>query len=193
MRSKRYGNIKLCNFYGIDFCSIELNFFMEKNLDNAEALKKFKRLVEDIDTCMFITNSLDNLNRTRPMATIEVEDDGTLWFYTDIRSIKVEEVSNQHNVHLVYAHPGKSSYLNVWGKADVLTDRQQIVDKWSPIVKAWFPDGINDPNLALLKVQPYEAYYWEAESGKMVEFLKIAASVVTGKRLAEGAEGSLNI
>jgi hypothetical protein len=42
-------------------------------------------------------------------------------------------------------------------------------------------------------VQPYEAYYWEAESGKMVEFFKMAASIVTGKRLAEGTEGSLNI
>ena len=166
---------------------------MEKNLDNTEALKKFKHLVDDIKTCMFITNTAGINEHTRPMATIEVEDDGTLWFYTDVRSVKVEEVADQHTVHLVYAHPGKSVYLDVWGRATVITDRQQIVDKWSPIVKAWFPDGITDPNLALLKVQPQETYYWEAESGKMVQFFKMAASIVAGKRLAEGAEGSLNI
>ena len=105
----------------------------------------------------------------------------------------VEEVQDERTVHLVYAHPGKSTYLDVWGRATIVTNRQQIVDKWSPIVKAWFPDGITDPNLILLKVQPYEVYYWEAESGKMVQFFKMAASIVTGKRLAEGAEGSLNI
>ena len=166
---------------------------MEKNLGNKEALEKLKKLVEEINICMFITNTRGDQEHTRPMATIEVEDNGLLWFYTDVRSIKVEEVTMQREVHLVYAHPGKSSYLDVWGSAEIVTDRQQVIDKWSPVVKAYFPDGANDPNLALLKVQPVEAYYWEAESGKMIHFLKMAASVVVGKRLAEGAEGSLNL
>lgn len=165
---------------------------MEKNLQNEEALKKFKKLVTDINTCMFITDNRDS-NHTRPMATIEVEDNGTLWFFTDIRSIKVEEVSADHNVHLVYAHPGKESYLDVWGHATVVKDKQAIVDKWSPLVKAWFPDGIDDPNLGLLKVEPNNLYYWDAESGKMVQFLKMAASVVTGKTLADGTEGKLQL
>jgi general stress protein 26 len=166
---------------------------MQKTLDNKQAIEKFKHLVEDIKVCMFITNSSADTERTRPMATIETEDNGTLWFYTDLRSIKVEDVAQQNTVHLVYAHPGKESYLNVWGTAEVITDRQQVVDKWSPIVKAWFPDGVADPNLGLLKVQPTEVYYWEAESGKMVQFLKMATSIVTGKRLADSAEGSINL
>lgn len=166
---------------------------MEKNLENEEALKKFKKLVEEIRTCMFITNSTSEQEHTRPMATIEAENNGTLWFYTDIRSIKVEEVSTDRKVHLTFAHPGKDSYLDVWGTASVVTDKQQIKDKWNPMVKAWFPDGVDDPNLALLKVQPGESYYWDSETGKMVKFLKMAASAVTGKRLAEGAEGTLNL
>ncbi len=165
---------------------------MEKNLQSDEALKKFRKLVNDINVCMFITNNPEN-DHTRPMATIEVEENGTLWFFTDIRSIKVEEVSRDNKVHLVYAHPGKESYLDVWGKASVVTDKSTIKDKWSPIVKAWFPNGVEDPNLALLKVEPQNNYYWDAETGKMVAFLKIAASVVTGKSLAEGAEGKLKV
>jgi general stress protein 26 len=165
---------------------------MEKNLENDEAAKKFKKLVMDINVCMFITNNREN-NHTRPMATIEVEDNGSLWFFTDVRSIKVEEVSAENTVHLVYAHPGKESYMDVWGKADVITDKKIIKDKWKPLVKAWFPNGVDDPNLALLKVQPNNIYYWDAETGKMVAFLKIAASAVTGKQLAEGAEGKLKV
>ena len=165
---------------------------MEKNLQNEEAAKKFKKLVSDINVCMFITNNHIN-DHTRPMATIEVEDNATLWFFTDLRSIKVEEISTENKVHLVYAHPGKENYLDVCGKASVITDRALVKEKWSPMVKAWFPQGADDPNLALLKVVPTDVYYWDAETGKMVSFLKIAASVVTGKQLAEGTEGKLNV
>ena len=164
---------------------------MEKNLQSEEALKKFKELVEDINVCMFITNSTDEYDHTRPMATIDVEDDATLWFYTDIRSIKVEEVTTDKRVHLVYAHPGKDSYLDVWGTSVIVNDRELIKSKWNPVVKAYFPNGADDPNLALMKVTPHSIYYWESETGKMVQFMKMAASVVAGKRLAEGAEGKL--
>lgn len=167
---------------------------MEKNLQHDQALEKFSKLVKDVNICMFITNNhSDAATHTRPMATVDVEKDGTLWFYTDIRSIKVDEVSSDHDVHLVYAHPGKDSYLDVWGSASVVTDRQQIKDKWTPMVKVYFAGGADDPNLALLKVTPKHCYYWDNESGKMVYFLKAAASVVTGKRLAGGAEGKLDI
>ncbi len=94
-------------------------------------------------------------------------------------------------VHLTYAHPGKESYMDVWGSAKIVTDKQQIKDKWSPIIKAWFPDGVDDPNIALLKIKPNQCYYWDAETGKMVQFLKMAAAAITGKRLADGKEGKL--
>ncbi len=167
---------------------------MEKNLQNEEALEKFKSLVKDVNVCMFITSTRDDAQtHTRPMATVDVEDDGTLWFYTDIRSIKVDEVEAQNTVHLVYAHPGKSSYLDVWGTASVVRDKQQIKDKWTPMVKVYFSEGADDPNLALLKVKPEDCYYWDTETGKMVYFFKAAASIVTGERLAEGAKGSLDV
>ena len=165
---------------------------MEKNLQSEEALQKFKKLVDDIKVCMFITNHSET-DHTRPMYTIETDENGTLWFFTDIRSIKVEEVSQEKNVHLVYAHPGKDSYLDVWASASVITDRQTIQGKWTPFVKAWFPNGVADPNIALLKVQPRNVYYWDAEAGKMISFLKIVVGAFAGKRVAEDAEGKLAI
>lgn len=164
---------------------------MEKNLQSEEALKKFKKLVEDIRVCMFTTNSDGENEHTRPMATIDVEEDGTLWFYTDIRSIKVEEVATDKAVHLTYAHPGKESYMDVRGRASIETNRELVKKKWSPLVKAWFPNGAEDPNLALVKVNPLRSYYWDAETGKMMQFVKMAASVVTGQKLADGTEGKL--
>ncbi|MGZ5191277.1 MAG: pyridoxamine 5'-phosphate oxidase family protein, partial [Flavisolibacter sp.] len=143
---------------------------MEKNLQNKEAKEKFKKLVNDIKVCMFITNNPES-DHTRPMFTIEVEEDDSLWFFTDSRSLKVEEVKGDKNVHLVYAHPGKESYLDVWGSATINTDKKNIKDKWTPLMKAWFQDGVDDPNLCLLKVKPQNVYYWDAEHGKMISIL----------------------
>ena len=171
---------------------VQQRICMEKNLSNEEALKKFKKLVNDINVCMFITNN-EKENHTRPMATIEVEENGTLWFFTDNRSVKVEEVSANHTAHLVYAHPGKESYLDVWGNASIITDKQMIKNKWSPIIKAWFPGGIDDPKLALLKITPQDVYYWDAETGKMLSFLKITTSAISGKQFSEGVHGKLEV
>lgn len=166
---------------------------MQKDLSNEEALDKFKKLVKDINVCMFITNQ-PGQDHTRPMYTVETDEQGALWFYTNIRSIKVEEVSADHTVHLVYAHPGKESFMDVWGRADVIRDQQQLKDKWTPMIKAWFPDGVDDPNLCLLKVQPQTVYYWDAESGRMVSFLKILAGAVTGKpALSNDAQGEIKL
>ncbi len=167
---------------------------MEKSLQSEEALQKFKKIVEEVRICMFITNQRTNDEHTRPMATIEVDAQGTLWFYTDIRSIKVEEVATQREVHLTFAHPGKESYMDVWGTGSIVTDRQLIKEKWSPVVKAYFPNGTDDPNLALLKVTPTDVYYWESETGKMMQFLKQAAAAVTkNPAVAKSAEGKLEL
>lgn len=165
---------------------------MEKNLQQTEALDKLKKLVDEVKICMFITKPEDEQS-SRPMATIKAEEDGTLWFYTHRSSGKTAEINADQDVHLVYSHPGKDSYLDLWGTGSVVTDRQKIKEFWNPMIKAWFPNGVDDPDICLLKVRPDTAYYWDSETGKMVEFIKILASAVTGKRFAEGSEGALNI
>ena len=165
---------------------------MEKNLNNQEAQKKLKKLAEEISICMFIT-APDDDQSSRPMATIKADDDGTLWFYTHRSSGKTFQIENDQDVHLVYSHPGKESYMDVWGKSNVIEDRDKIRELWNPIVKAWFPQGVEDPDLCLLQVKPYTAHYWDSEQGKMIAFIKILTSAVTGKKLAEGVEGSLDI
>ena len=165
---------------------------MEKHLQNEEARKKFKELVEEIKVCMFITATQSDHEHTRPMYAVDVDREGSVWFFTDIRSIKVEEVTVERDVHLVFSHPGKESYMDVWGKASVNTDRALIKEKWNPMIKAWFPGGSDDPNVALLQVKPTNVYYWDTEAGKMVEFIKtIVGAITSNPKIAEGKEGKL--
>src|SRR5688572_23672836 len=116
---------------------------MEKNLERMEALQKFREIVDEVRVCMFITSTSQN-ESARPMATIHTEEDGTLWFFANRNSGKVHELNTDHVVHLVYAHPGKNVYLDVWGLANVVADRQKIKELWAPGVKAWFPEGPDD-------------------------------------------------
>jgi pyridoxamine 5'-phosphate oxidase like protein len=60
-------------------------------------------------------------------------------------------------------------------------DRQKIEELWNPIYKAWFPKGLEDPDLALLKVEVQEAEYWDTPSGKMVQLIGFVKAIATGE------------
>ena len=164
---------------------------MEKNLHSQEAIEKLQSLLKDIGTCMFFTNTQAGVHNARPMAVIEVDVNGNLWFFTGLQSAMVKDIKIDSNVHLVFAHPAKDSYVDLRGRASIEQDRKSIEEKWNPIVKAWFPEGQNDPDLCMIKVKTDEAHYWDSNNTRMGEMLKIAASVISGNKLSEGIHGDL--
>jgi general stress protein 26 len=163
---------------------------MTKSFDREEGLKKLKDMVESIGTCMFITKNND-ASHVRPMATAKIDDNADLWFFTKRTSPKVTELLADEDVQLLYSHPGKDSYLNIIGKATIEPNREKIKELWSPLIKAWFPEGVDDPELTLLKVEVDSAYYWDSGTNKMVSFFKMISAAVTGKQVADGEEGNL--
>ncbi|MEO6820308.1 MAG: pyridoxamine 5'-phosphate oxidase family protein [Ginsengibacter sp.] len=164
-----------------------------KNLHNEEAIKKIKELVDDIKTCMFCTEVQNLPFKTRPMATLEVDDEGNLWFMSSKESNKNDEIKTDDQVQLIYAKTGDSEFLSVSGKANIITDQQKIDELWSFYAKAWFQGGKEDPNITVIKVIPDNAYYWDTVHGKVVSLLKIAASVVSGKTMDDGVEGKISV
>jgi general stress protein 26 len=56
---------------------------------------------------------------------------------------------------------------------------------WSPLHKAWFPKGLEDPKIALLRVDVDRAEYWDAPSSAAVRLFGFAKAVLTGKRYGE--------
>ena len=165
----------------------------DKNLKNNEAIKKIKELVKDITSCMFCTDVFQLPFRTRPMATIDVDDQGNVWFFSNAASDKNDEIKSNDIVQLIYAKNSNSHFLTITGKAEIIKDKNKIEELWNPMVKAWFPEGKDDPDLSLIKVTPQDAYYWDTPHGKMVTLLKIAASAVTGTKLEEGVHGKIKV
>ncbi|MBC7411879.1 MAG: pyridoxamine 5'-phosphate oxidase family protein [Bacteroidia bacterium] len=165
-----------------------------ENLNNKEAIDKLKSLVDDIETCLFCTNlKTDDGSTCRPMSAIKVCDEGNIWFFSEKNSDKNKDIATDKKVQLFFSHPQKSSYLVINGEAEVILDKIIIEELWTPITKIWFKDGKNDPNISLIKVTPTNAYYWDTDGNRMINFLKILASVVTGTNLVTGNKGALEI
>lgn len=159
----------------------------------AEDLKKIKDLIEDIDINIFTTTDKEGKLRGRPMSTASVDEDGTLWFFTNEYSGKVEEISKNNEVYLTYASKGSSAYLTVLGKASLVDERSKIEELWEPTMKIWFPEGLDDPKILLLKVSPTEAEYWESADNKLQMIWGMAKALATGEGYQEGNHGKVEI
>jgi general stress protein 26 len=159
---------------------------------NQESLKKLKELVEEVKIAMLCTNQLDHI-RSRPMSTAQFDDDGNIWFFTNDHSGKVDEVEGNHQICLAYSSPSKNSYVSISGDARVINDWAKMKELYNPAINAWFPKGLDDPNLALLKVTPLQAEYWDSSSSTMITLFQIAKAVVSGERYNEGEHGKLEL
>lgn len=150
-----------------------------------ESIEKLKKLIEDIDFCMLTTIEGDRL-KSRPMSTQQFEFDGDLWFFSSENTHKVDDIKNDPRVNVAYSQPGEDRYVSVSGRAEVVRDRAKIEELWSPVLKAWFPEGLDDPSLCLLKVAVDEAEYWDTPSGKIVQLVGFVKALATGQEMEVG-------
>lgn len=165
-----------------------------ENLNNKEAIDKLKSLVNDIMVCLFCTDlKTDDGSTCRPMSAIKVCDQGNIWFFSEKSSDKNKAIATDKDVQLFFSHPGKSAYLVLNGEAEIILDKTIIEELWTPVAKIWFKEGKDDPNISIIKVTPATAYYWDNDGNRMINFLKMVASVVTGTNLITGKEGAITV
>lgn len=164
-----------------------------KNIYDKEAIKKIKEMVDDIKTCMFCTEVEGVPFRTRPMATVDVDDNGNLWFFSNKASDKNDEIKDSDTVQLLYAKNSDSHFLTITGKTKIISNKEKINQLWSSTMKAYFTGGKDDPNITLLKVTPEEAHYWDTINGKMITLFKMATSALTGAKTNIGVEGNIEV
>lgn len=147
---------------------------------NADQIKTFREKADGIYTVMLTTTTPDGEYHIRPMATQQIDDDGCLWFFTSRSSEKIKEINGEHDVAVTYTNSGSELYLVAYGKGQQVDNRAKIDELWSEYVKAWFPEGKDDPDLTLLKVQVTGAEYWDTPGGKIASIIGIAKAYITG-------------
>lgn len=167
---------------------------MTSATERDQQVQKLRDLVKDIDYCMLTTIDDDGSLRSRPMSTNgHIEADGDLWFFTYASSHKVVEVDQQDRVNVSFSEPSKQRYISLSGTAQLVRDRNKMQELWKPELKAWFPQELNEPDIALLKVNVEKAEYWDAPAGWVAKTLGFVKAVATGEKASSGENAKLNL
>ncbi len=159
----------------------------DATMTHDEAIKKLNEEIKGIRIAMLTTRAPDGELHSRPMATQEQDVGGNLWFFTAFDSGKTAELEADSQVNVAYVDPSSNRYVSVAGKGLISRDKAKMKDLWSEPLRAWFPKGLDDPQIALLQVAVSGAQYWDSPSGLMVMLGGYLKAVTTGKR-AEGGE-----
>lgn len=154
-----------------------------------EDMSKVAQLVEEIKFAMLTTHEHDCTLRSRPMTTLQMDGDGCLWFFTNLHSSKINDVNEECHINLAYARSDKQDYLSIAGTAEIVRDREKMQALWTPWIKPWFPDGLDDPDLVLLKVKMVEADYWDAPGSAVKRLYGLAKGMLTQNTDALGEAG----
>lgn len=167
---------------------------METKEQQNPELKKVKELVGDIRIAMLTTVDEGGHLVSRPMACMEMDEQGNFWFFTHKSSPKVEQIEqHEQHVNVSFADAGNASYVSVAGVATELDDRARIDELWSDMAKPWFPGGKEDPQLTTLKVTPQMVEYWDSNSSRMVRYFEMARAIVTGDTYKEGENEKITL
>jgi len=140
-------------------------------------------MIKDIRFGMFTYSASDGDLHARPMTTQnkDIDEDDSLWFFMSRQSEPVSDFTKQPVVNVAYADPGGDRYVSVSGTAEVVEDLGKARQLWSKMAEVWFPGGVEDANLALVRVKIRHASYWDVKSSKIVQLFKTAKASVTGK------------
>lgn len=147
--------------------------------DNTRDTDRAWELMEKIGFAMLVTHDGSKL-RSRPMSAYVDRKGDAVYFLTDARQHKDNEIQQNPNVNLAFADAGDQKYVSVSGTAAVSNDRAKIKELFTTTAKAWW-DSAEDPNIRVLKFSPEEAEYWDSP-GTVISYVKMATAAMTGSR-----------
>ena len=155
----------------------------QQDTDLADDRAKLWDLIKDIKFAMFTTRHGNGHLHSRPMTTQngKIDEDSSLWFFMSRRGEVVKDIATETAVAVVYADTDADDYVSVSGEARLVEDMAKKRQLWNKMTEAWFPQGVDDPDLALVQVSITHADYWEAKDNKLTQLFKMAKASVTGK------------
>lgn len=162
-----------------------------EHLSGSKAVEKIRELAESTRVCLFGTALQRPPLSVRPMTVQSVDESGNVWFLSARSSTTNRDIHASPAVQLFFANPGTSEYMTLDGVGMISDDPAVRREHWTPIAKTWFNEGVDDPEVTVIRVEPNDGYYWDTKHGKTVAFLKIAAGAAMGKTFDDSVEGKI--
>ena len=140
-------------------------------------------LIKDIRYGMLTHRHVNGMLHAHPLTTQNraIDEGAQLYFFISRKSELAQRLQQDGNVNVSYADPGDDSYVSLSGQAVIAEDQAKKEELWSPVARAWFPAGVNDPDLALLEIHIHHAEYWDVKESKMVQLAKMAKAAILGE------------
>ncbi len=147
-------------------------------------VQKLCPLIKDTRFGVFTCRHASGLLHGNPLTTQNrsLDEGSPLYFFMARNSEIASQIEQDARINVAHASPGDDRYLSVSGDAAMVEDKPRKEALWSPMAKAWFPEGPGDANLALLEVRIRHAEYWDVTESKMVQLAKMAKAAFTGVR-----------
>jgi general stress protein 26 len=145
-----------------------------------KTVEEVREMMREIRIATFATVDMAGNITSRPMALQLIDELGQAWFFTSKDSQKAHDISRDIHVNLSFSDHGANTYVCATGMGQLVYDKQKMQDLFDPAVKAWYPEGLSDPNLCLLKVDIQAAEYWTATGGKFATYIEMARAAIMG-------------
>ncbi|MBC7545297.1 MAG: pyridoxamine 5'-phosphate oxidase family protein [Candidatus Sericytochromatia bacterium] len=149
---------------------------MATNVTMDDLLQRLK----EFSVAMLTTITPAGYIHSRPMMTQESEGDADLWFVSALDTEKIAEIRANPKIGVVYFRDRDNAYVSLSGDAQIREDRQLIHDKWQESWRPWFPEGPDQQNICMIKVDAKEVEMWEPAGGYLRQRLEIARAYLTG-------------
>lgn len=150
-------------------------------MSTQEHKQKIWDIINDIKVAMMVSEDLHGDLHARPMRIVQDHYDGTLWFFTKASGGKVDEIHYDRRVCLTFSDPGTHYHVSLSGKARLVRDRNLIEKFWNPVVGAWFPEGKDSPECALLEIKIHKGEHWESKTNSISFLYEITKANLTDR------------
>ncbi|MBY0496172.1 MAG: pyridoxamine 5'-phosphate oxidase family protein [Cyanobacteria bacterium] len=160
-------------------------------LTGDDARAKVRELLAGLPIAFMVTVLAGELT-ARPIGVVGGDHDdfdGSLWFITDKRSRKVQAIESGAMTTLMFQNDKEGNYLHLKGRAAVVEDRAKLEELYTTLQRTWFPKGLDDPDITLLRFDAVEANYWDSHDSLVRLATAFAKSIVTGNPGKSGNAG----
>lgn len=121
----------------------------------------------------------------KPMATQDVDFDGTVYFIAKRTSDQVQDLQQRPSVNVAYA--GEGAWVSLTGTALVLNDVDKLQELWDTFTGSWLEGGPENPDNVLIEVTGRSAEYWDTPGGgKVTQVANLVKAKVTGETIRGG-------
>jgi general stress protein 26 len=143
----------------------------------ASERQRVRTLIQRAGVAMLMTIDERAAPIGRPMLPLFLDSDPCVYFLTHQNSRKVSHITARPQVGLTMI--SGSCYLVLTGTAAASREQELIQRLWRPTYRAWFPDGKDDREAAVLRVIVDRVDYWEPPRSRFIRVVQAVRAVVT--------------